>query len=450
MNKTPPQNLEAERSVLSAVFYEPDILGELMLSLNAKDFYLESHQIIYQAMINLHSALRPVDMLTIAAHLSAHKKLKVVGGPVMISSLGGLVSTAANVDYWAKMVKDTARQRSFITAATGLLHEAHETQEDTDAWIEEAHTRLLDSMSEQCEEKHVVAGDLYDQVMDEINTAEKEGRQRGAIETPWPVLETMTWGHRAGEVIVVSGEPGEGKTALALNVVAHNIDTKSIMIFSPDQEARDLMHRLLAIMTGTELKAFRSGELSIGDQRRIRDVRLRIKAARLYIDDRHDQEINNIRARARAVKSRHGLDFMVIDYIQLLKINEQIRGEAERLAAISHAVKSMAKDLQVPVYLLSQYNLDGRKRPKNDRTPRLSDLKGTSALGDDANLVLAPHQPWRYDTSALEGKAQLWVVKNKQGPTGMLPLDWDGTRTLFTNPGQWQRDAGAGQKEMDL
>jgi len=426
---TPPHNLEAERSVLSAVFLDPDCLALLIDALAIRDFYLDEHAEVFAAMIALFAENRPVDLVTVVYHLKATNKLNQVGGPAFVSHLGGLVSTALNINYWAAIVKDAARLRRFIDSNRKLLSEACASPPEPDKFLERAYAEMTTAFADISESDYKMSAELMTVYLKEQQRL-KDCPDWFEAKTGYTALDLKMASPR-GHLIVLAGWIGMGKSALMVNMASFmtiNLHQR-VAIFSLEMTQADLYKRFIAVRAGIRLSSLRRGQLSPSELAAFDGSENEIRDAPLFIDDRAAQSVMAIRARARKIQMSHGLDAVFIDYLQLIAPSETRQPREQRVAEISRQCKLMAKEMDIAVYLLAQLN---RELIKENRKPRLGDLRESGAPEQDADMVMAIHRE-----RALKGdndypEAELLILKNRHGPIGIVKLRWESAQTKFT------------------
>jgi replicative DNA helicase len=428
MERVSPHNLEAERAVISALLFDNQAMTTVMEILEPEDFYLEAHEIIFSGMKEMSNKGMPIDLITLTDHLQATAKLDVIGGPATVSSLGGLVSTSANVDYWAGIVKDKSLLRSFIKSANSLIAEALDEPEEVEEFLDQAEHKVLEISERQTMTTYLPINQVVKESFQLLDEMEKRrGAVRG-VPSGFRDLDELTSGFQDSELIILAGRPSMGKTALALNIMQHAAleAEKTVAFFSLEMAAKDLVIRMIC----SEAR-INSGRIRRGDFRNLwvplTNAAGKLGQAKIFVEDSSDLSVLELKAKARRIRHEYGLDMVIIDYLQLLKGLGTRRGRDSReqeIAEISRSLKAMAKEMEIPVMALSQLN---RAPEARGGDPRLSDLRESGALEQDADVVMLLHRPGLYQRSEEDGEAddrltRLKIEKQRNGPTGIIDL----------------------------
>lgn len=429
MDRVPPHNLEAERAVLSAVLLDNQALVTVMEMLSPDDFYLDAHRTIFSSMREMFEKGEPVDLITLADHLQATARLTSVGGPAAVSALGGMVSTAANVEHWAGIIKDKSLLRSVISEATTLVTEAFEEPEEVEEFLDRAEGKIIEISTRQTESTYQPIRSLVDKSFHILEKMYDGEWSLVGVPSGFKDLDKLTTGFQKGDLIIIAGRPSMGKTALALDMILHaTVEAeKSVAFFSLEMAANQVVMRMLC-----SLGKINSNSIRMGNVRpmwnQITNAAGALSQARIFVDDSSSLSALEVKAKARRIKSEHGLDMVVIDYLQLLRGSGMRKGRDSReqeIAEISRSLKGMAKELSIPVIALSQLNRAPEAREKGE--PRLSDLRESGALEQDADVVMMIHRPGHYEKKE-EGQegddrlTRLKIEKQRNGPTGVVDL----------------------------
>lgn len=435
MERVPPHNIEAEQAVLSAVLLDNQALVTVMEMLEPDDFYLESHRVLMSCMQEMFEKGMPVDLIILADHLQATGKLEVAGGPAAISTLAGMVSTAANVKHWAGIVKDKSLLRRLITETTSLITEAYDDPEEVEEFLDRAESKVLDIATRQTKTTYQPINII---VQDSFKIIEEFDQRKGAVTgvpSGFNDLDRLTSGFQKSELTILAGRPSMGKTALALNMVRHATFTAdyTVAFFSLEMAASQLVMRLICSEARIPFDRLRRGEFKKSQWLTLTNAASTISQAKIYIEDSASLSVLELKAKARRIKSEFGLDMVVVDYLQLLRGLGTKRSQNSReqeIAEISRAMKGMAKELEIPVMALSQLNRAVEQR--DNKTPRLSDLRESGSLEQDADLIMFINRPGLYkkkahgedeDLSEEDDRyAELIVGKQRNGPIGVVKL----------------------------
>jgi len=429
MDRIPPYNLEAEQAVLAAVLLDNQALVVVIEKLIPEDFYLEIHRVIMTCMSEMFERGMPVDVITLTDHLQATGRLEVVGGPTAVSTLAGLVSTAANVDYWAEIVKDKSLLRGLIGEATSLITEAYDEPEDVDEFLDRAEGKILEIGAKQTRTTYQPIGGVVQQSFKILEEMEKRKGSVVGVPSGFADLDKLTAGFQDTELIILAGRPSMGKTALALNFMTHAAieADKTVAFFSLEMAATQLVMRMICADARIRLNKVRSGTFGKEDWLKLTNAAEALGTTKIFIDDSSSLSVLELKAKARRIDSEHGLDMVVVDYLQLLRGSGIRRRDSreQEISEISRGLKGMAKELTIPVMALSQLNRSPEAREGGE--PRLSDLRESGALEQDADVVMMMHRPGLYKKKE-EGQEEedlqtiLKIEKQRNGPTGKVDL----------------------------
>jgi replicative DNA helicase len=440
LHKVPPQNTEAEQSVLGGILMENEALNRVVEILNCEDFYREAHRKIFKSMIALSEKNEPSDLITLTNQLKYEDLLEEVGGASYLASLIDSVPTAANIEYYARIVKEKAILRKMIQAATEIVTQSYEDRGDVDGFVDDAE-RLIFQISE-----HRVKPSFYtikDIMKESFKTIEKLYEKKElitGIPSGFKDLDRKTAGFQASDLIIVAGRPGMGKTAFCLNVAQYAaIEVKvPVAVFSLEMSKEQLALRMLCSEAEVEGQRLRSGFLSESDWPKLTLAAGNLSEAPLFIDDTPAITNLEIRAKARRLKAEHGLGLVVIDYLQLMKARRAERREQE-ISEISRSLKALAKELAIPVIAISQLSRKTEDRP--NRRPQLADLRESGAIEQDADVIIFIYREefYKQDTPN-KGVAELIIGKQRNGPTGKLNLAFIDKFTAFRPLYRGERD----------
>ncbi|HUT54590.1 MAG TPA: replicative DNA helicase [bacterium] len=429
MDRVPPHNLEAERAVLAAVLLENQALVTVMEMLEPDDFYLDAHRVIFSSMQEMFNKGMPVDLITLADHLQATARLEQVGGPAAVSALGGLVSTAANVGHWAGIVKDKSLLRRLVNETTGLITEAYGEPEEVEEFLDRAEGKIIEISARQTKSTYQPIATLVNQsfrVLEKMYDGEWE---LVGVPSGFKDLDKLTTGFQKGDLIIIAGRPSMGKTALAIDIILHAAveAEKTVAFFSLEMGSNQVVMRMLSSIGRINSNSIRMGNVR-PLWKQITNAAGTLGQAKIFVDDSSSLSGLEVKAKARRIKAEHGLDLVVVDYLQLLRGSGFRKGRDSReqeIAEISRSLKGMAKELDIPVIALSQLNRAPEAREKGE--PRLSDLRESGSLEQDADLVMLIHRPGVYEKKeegheADDRLTRLKIEKQRNGPTGVVDL----------------------------
>ncbi len=448
IKRVPPQAIEAEIAVLGAMMLEMEAAIEVMESLRESDFYKESHRAIFRAISSLITANQPVDQLTVTQKLMQLKLLDLAGGPAGISQILARVPTAANADYYAKIVREKSVLRGIIQAATGLVSEAYQEDVEVDEILDDAQRQIL-QLKQHISSRHFVRiGELVaNPVLKNIENMAHSKSDITGVPTGILKLDSLTAGFQPSDLIILAGRPSMGKTAVALSMAAmmsvrHQM---TIGFFSLEMSTEQIIRRLLSSESKVDHQLLRTGKIPQDLWHEIIDAASRLESAPFYVDDTPGLTIMEIRTRARRLKAEHGLDLIFVDYLQLARGYGRTENRQQEISMISQGLKALAKELNVPVIALSQLSRAVEQRGANKR-PQLSDLRESGAIEQDADVVLFIYREFVYSKDpADEYKAELIIAKQRNGPLGNVPLQFTARYARFDNPAYSDEDDGGSQ-----
>ena len=417
--RQPPQDLAAEQSVLGGMLLSKDAIADVLEKLRPGDFYRPNHQQIYDAILDLFGQGEPADAVTVAAELDRRGLLRRVGGAPYLHTLIAMVPTAANAGYYAGIVAEKALLRRLVEAGTRVVQYGYAGAEGADVAevVDRAQAEIYDVSEDRGSEDMVALEDLLQPTMDEIDAIQSGGGQSMGVPTGFAELDEVTTGLHAGQMIIVAGRPGHGKSTLAMDFmrscsIRHRMAS---VIFSLEMSKSEIVMRLLSAESNVKLADMRSGRLSDDDWIRMGATMGKISDAPLYIDDSPNLTMMEIRAKARRLKQKTDLKLVVVDYMQLMTSGKRVESRQTEVAEFSRSLKLMAKELELPVLALSQLNRGPEQRV--DKKPMLSDLRETGQIEQDADLVILINRPDAYDRdSPRSGEADLILAKHRNGP----------------------------------
>jgi replicative DNA helicase len=439
LDRVLPNSLDAEMAVLGAMLLSPAEAGsQVRERLSENHFYYAAHQVIFREIAVLQDAMQAIDLITLTQRLQDKNQLEEIGGPVYLSDLVTRVPTTANVEHYIDIVWEKHLLRQLIGAAHDVIARSFEQQDDVKTWIDEVEQQIFEITAEKTT---TGARPVRDMIKDAMASIEKLYDQRGAISgipTGFRELDRITSGLHNGQMIVIAARPSMGKTALAMNIaenctIDHNIP---VGVFSLEMSSEELVKRMLCSKAKVNLRKIRDGFLSERDFHPLTTAASQLMKAPLFIDDSAGLSINQVRARARRLKQQHDIRLLIIDYMQLMRAPSR-RADLSRqveIADISAGVKALAKELKIPIIVLSQLNRQPEAREGGK--PRLSDLRESGAIEQDADVVGLLVRPEVYaeeegDKAAEKGKAELIIAKQRNGPTGNVKLTFLSEYTRF-------------------
>jgi replicative DNA helicase len=440
--RTLPHNLEAEKSVLGAILIHNDAFNHAAEVIDAHDFFRDAHRRIFNKMVALSERGDAIDLVTLKDELQRSSELEEVGGPAYITSLADGVPRSANVEHYARIVKEKSTLRNLIHSANRILSTAYEAEQDADLILDDAEKAIFEIAEDRIREGFVPLRDL---VQSSFATIEKLQQHKGmvtGVPTGFVDLDEMTSGLQPSDLVLVAARPSMGKTSFVLNIAQH-VGTQTDMtvgFFSLEMSKEQLFMRMLTSEARIDAHRFRSGYLSEKDYGRLSHALGTLAEARVFIDDTASIGVLEMRAKARRLQAEHGLHLLIIDYIQLMQGRGRFESRQAELASISRSLKGLAKELNVPIVALSQ--LSRAPETRSDHRPQLSDLRESGALEQDADLVMFIFREEQYrdaegqPNQEAEGVAEIIVGKQRNGPTGVAKLAFIKEHTRFENLAQ--------------
>ncbi len=434
-DRLPPQNIEAEQSVLGAILLENESISAAIENLHADDFYKDSHKKIFVAMLDLYERNEPIDLITLTEQLNKREQIKDIGGASYLSSIVSMVPTSANAAYHAKIVQEKAILRNLRTPATEIVAQGYDTEQDVHELLDKAESKIFSISEKMVRQSYVHIRHVVKDTIELVDRLFDKKEHITGLPTGFVDLDEATTGFHPGDLVVVGARPGMGKTAFCLNVITNAaIESKiPIAIFSLEMTKEQIVLRMLCSEGEVDSKALRSGYHSKEDYRKLVNAAGRLADAPIYIDDAFNS-ILDIRAKARRLKAEHGLGLIVIDYLQLMSGTNAFAAREQVISDISRSLKALAKDLSIPVIVISQLNRSCETRG-GDKKPLIADLRESGAIEQDADTILFLYRADYYNDikDAEEGVAELIIAKQRSGPTKTIRLTFIDKYTKFKN-----------------
>jgi len=431
MDRVPPNDVEAEVAVLGSMLLDPEAAGRVVSILRAEHFYKGPHADVYRVLTELYDANRAIDIVLLREDLQRRGILEKIGGTSFLSRIVASVPTAANAEHYAKIVLDAGLRRSVIQAANEIESEAYEGAQAGAELIDFAESKFfdLDKRSESGEAVHIK--DVLNETFQRIDAMQGQGGRLTGVPTGFYDLDDMTSGLQNGELIVVAARPSMGKTSFCLNLSEHAAvqEGRGVAVFSLEMSKQNLVQNMLCSRARVDAHRLRRGFLADDDWGRISQAVGKLSEAKIFVDDTPGLSPLLLRAKARRLKAQHDISLVVIDYLQLMEVPQMARGKdpnrQAEISYISRSLKGLARELNVPIIALSQLNrgVDSRE----DHVPRMSDLRESGAIEQDADVIMFLYRPEYYETdpdkkAELAGQAQCIVGKQRNGPTGVVNL----------------------------
>jgi replicative DNA helicase len=438
-----PFSEDGEKGVLCSLLLSPREVSDLcVLRLRPDAFYIPAHQIIYNLVIEFSDKSKPIDFVSLKQGLKDRNQLEEIGGPEFLSSLYSFVPTAANAAYYIEIVREKYLLRRLILTCNKLASQCYDPQEEIEPLLDDAEKEIFAITGEHVTTEMASTKEL---VMEAIEQIERLYENRGSVTglpTGFVELDRMTSGLHPSEMIVIAARPSMGKTALAMNIAEHvAMDVgKAVAVFSLEMSSQQLVQRLLCSRAKVDLQKVRNGFLSERDFPNLTTAAARLAAAKMFIDDTPGLTITELRAKARRMKSQHDIRLIIVDYLQLLRSTTRRAQDNRQLeiSEISGGIKALAKELNLPIIVIAQLNRQPDARAQQGGRPRLSDLRESGSIEQDADLVglLVRAEYYETDEDAKQekaGEAELIIAKQRNGPTGDVPLTFLKEFTRFEN-----------------
>jgi len=432
--RTLPHNLEAERSVLGAILLHNDAFNVAAELVDAGDFFRDAHRRVFDRMVDLNERGQVIDLVTLKDELVRSGDLDDVGGAAYIAALADGVPRSTNVEHYARIVKEKATLRNLISSAGRILAMAYKAEEDADALLDQAEQEIFSIAEDRIHTGFVAISDLVQGSFTAIEQLQEHKGLVTGVPSGFVDIDNLTSGFQPADLIIIAARPSMGKTSFVLNVAQHvGIKTdRTVGFFSLEMSKEQLFMRMLTAEAEVDSHRFRGGFLSARDYGRLSTSLGRLAEAHIFIDDSAGLGVLEMRAKARRLKAEHGLDLLVVDYLQLMQGRGRFENRTQELGSISRALKGLAKELHVPVLALSQ--LSRAPESRSDRRPQLADLRESGALEQDADVVMFIFREEQYDpTPENENLAELIIGKQRNGPTGTIKLAFLKQYTRFAN-----------------
>jgi replicative DNA helicase len=421
-------------SVLGSILLDPLSVAKVLQFLHPEDFYRENNGQVYRAALDLFSAGEPIDNVTLAAQLQTMGMLDRVGGRTQLASMQSAVPTAANIEYYGRIVKEKAYKRRLISAGSNIAGFGYDDGVEAEAAINQAQSLVFGVADDRDQRELARLYDLLGPAMERISLQMESGQGVIGVPSGFHDLDRMTGGFKESDLIIVAGRPSMGKTSFALNIGLHAAleHKKAIAIFSLEMSKEQLTERLLTEQAQIDAQRLHRGLLSEAEFDRVSNALGPLGEAAIYIDDTPAMDELTLQLKARQAKMRHNIDLIIVDYLQLM--HGRSRGDDNRVqevSSISRALKGLARELRIPVIAISQLSRAPEQRP--DKRPILSDLRESGAIEQDSDLVMFLYRPEYYKSDERPGIAEIIVSKHRNGPTGMIELKFRRDHTRFYN-----------------
>ena len=433
LGRVPPQAIESEMCVLGSMMLDVTCIDIVVQIVRQENFYRPAHQLIFQAIVDLRQAVKPIDLVTVRDELDRRKQLGPVGGVEYIVALAEGVPNAANAEYYAKIVRDKAMLRELIVAGTDMVREAFDSTEEASAIVDEAEQTVFRIASDSIGEQAVDLKGLLQKTFETLQAT--DGSLITGVATGYHQLDELTSGFQKGEMLVLAARPSMGKTSCVLNIAEHMavIERKPVAVFSLEMSKEQLAQRLLASHARFDLRQMRRGMISAEDWTKLQLAAGDLEQAPMYIDDSPMLTALQLRSKARRLKAQHDIQCVFIDYLQLMSYHGRADNRQEQITEISRGIKALARELEVPVVCAAQLNRGPADR--DSHRPRMSDLRESGSIEQDADVVMLLHCEDYYHRGEPDymnnNVTELIVAKQRNGPTGIIKLTFMPNCTRF-------------------
>ncbi|ACZ32349.1 replicative DNA helicase [Xylanimonas cellulosilytica DSM 15894] len=434
-DRTPPQDVNAEMSVLGGMLISKDAIADVVETIRGNDFYRPAHETVYDSIIDLYGRGEPADAITVADELRRRGELDRIGGAAFLADLVAGVPTAANAGYYARIVRERAVLRRLVEAGTRIVQLGYAREGgDVDDIVNNAQAEIYAVTERRTTEDYHPLAEIIGGTMDEIEAAGNRKEGMTGVPTGFADLDRLTNGLHPGQMIVIAARPAIGKSTLAIDFArsASIKNGQTSVVFSLEMGRNEITMRLLAAEARVHLQKLRNGNMADDDWQKLAKVMGKVSEAPLFIDDSPNMSLMEIRAKARRLKQRHDLKLIVIDYLQLMSSGKRVESRQQEVSEFSRALKLLAKELEVPVIALSQLNRGPEQR--QDKKPAMSDLRESGSIEQDADMVILLHREDAYEKeSPRAGEADLIVAKHRNGPTDTITVAFQGHYSRFVD-----------------
>ncbi|APM41123.1 replicative DNA helicase [Clostridium kluyveri] len=429
-----PHNLEAEQSVIGSMLVDKSSIVESMEILKVDDFYRESHKVIFEAILDLYKRDIAVDIITLTESLKSKSKLEAAGGITYISELSGSIVSTVNLQSYIKIIKDKSTLRKLIKASTKIIEESYNNQNNVEKTIDMAEKSIFDLSNNRKVSDFEPMNVVLERGFLEIERLFNNKGQTTGVASGFRELDAKTSGFQKGDMVLVAARPSMGKTTFALNIAEYAAlrEGKRVAVFSLEMSKEQLAYKLLCSEAHIDMLKLRTGNLEDKDWENIARASGPLAEAKIFIDDTAGISIMEMRSKCRRLKIEHGIDIIIIDYLQLMSGGRNSESRQQEVSEISRFIKSLAKEMQCPVIALSQ--LSRAPEARSDHRPMLSDLRESGSIEQDADIVMFLYRDEYYNKETEEKNvAECIIAKQRNGPTGTIKLAWMGQFSKFGN-----------------
>lgn len=433
--KTPPHNLESEQCVIGSIIVEEQTLVPVAEILDREDFYIDAHKVIYDSMIELGNERKPIDMITLTNRLKEKGYLDQVGGVTYLTSITNMIPTTSNVKVYAEIVKKNSTLRKLIKASSDIISMGYEASDSLDDILNVAEKKIFDISQDRMSQDFKPISEVLTSVTAMIEEVYSKGSDITGLDTGFIDLNKKLGGFHKSDLILIAARPGMGKTAFALNLVANAAirSKSSVAVFSLEMSKEQLVQRLLSSQSNVALDNISKGKIADDEWKKLTDAMTVLSSSDIFIDDTPGIKVSEIRSKCRKLKMEKGLDMIMIDYLQLMEADGRADNRQQEVSKISRSLKILAKEMNCPVIALSQ--LSRNTESGKDHMPKLSDLRDSGAIEQDADIVMFIYRDEYYTKMETKKKdlAEIIIAKNRHGEISNIELVWIGKIQKFSN-----------------
>lgn len=433
--KTPPHNLESEQCVIGSIIVEEQTLVPVAEILDREDFYIDAHKVIYDSMIELGNERKPIDMITLTNKLKEKGYLDQVGGVTYLTSITNMIPTTSNVKVYAEIVKKNSTLRKLIKASNDIISMGYEASDSLDDILNVAEKKIFDISQDRMSQDFKPISEVLTSVTAMIEEVYSKGSDITGLDTGFIDLNKKLGGFHKSDLILIAARPGMGKTAFALNLVANAAirSKSSVAVFSLEMSKEQLVQRLLSSQSNVALNNISKGKIADDEWKKLTDAMTVLSSSHIFIDDTPGIKVSEIRSKCRKLKMEKGLDMIMIDYLQLMEADGRADNRQQEVSKISRSLKILAKEMNCPVIALSQ--LSRNTESGKDHMPKLSDLRDSGAIEQDADIVMFIYRDEYYTKMETKKKdlAEIIIAKNRHGEISNIELVWIGKIQKFSN-----------------
>lgn len=433
LNRLPPQNSEAESAILGAILLENSCMGRAAETLKPESFYRVENRKIFSAMLSLYTSEQPIDLITLTECLKRTSDLDKVGGPAYIRELLNLLPTTANFESYVTMVYEKNILRDLISCANSIIESSYSQEVDTQTILDESEHVIFEIAQNRTKKDFVMLKDVIHDTFDMIHDLYENKEHITGVPSGFIEFDKMTSGLNKSDLVILAARPSMGKTAFALNI-AENVaaNGNGVAIFSLEMSVQQLAMRLLSSVANVNAQKIRNGFIAADDWHPLTMAASKLMELPIFIDDSSSLTLLEIKNKARRLKSQHNVDLLIIDYLQLMHLGRKSESRQQEVSEMSRALKSLARELNIPIIALSQLSRAVESRP--NKRPMLSDLRESGSIEQDADVVIFLYRDDYYNKETdMRGIAEVIIGKQRNGPVGTVRLQWDEDVARFGN-----------------